>query len=98
MLFQRNDTVLFIGDSITDYNRARPVGEGLNNAWGTSYAAMASSLLCAMYPELHLRMINMGISGNQIRDLDQALANGRPGPEARLGGGAHWHQRRMAAV
>ena len=66
MLFQRNDTVLFIGDSITDYNRARPVGEGLNNAWGTSYAAMASSLLCAMYPELHLRMINMGISGNQI--------------------------------
>lgn len=37
MLFQRNDTVLFIGDSITDYNRARPVGEGLNNAWGTSY-------------------------------------------------------------
>ena len=47
MLFQRNDTVLFIGDSITDYNRARPVGEGLNNAWGTSYAAMASSLLCA---------------------------------------------------
>ena len=71
MLFQRNDTVLFIGDSITDYNRARPVGEGLNNAWGTSYAAMASSLLCAMYPELHLRMINMGISGNQIRALDQ---------------------------
>ena len=71
MLFQRNDTVLFIGDSITDYNRARPVGEGLNNAWGTSYAAMASSLLCAMYPELHLRMINMGISGNQIRDLDK---------------------------
>ena len=71
MLFQRNDTVLFIGDSITDYNRARPVGEGLNNAWGTSYAAMASSLLCAMYPELHLRMINMGISGNQVRDLDK---------------------------
>ena len=71
MLFQRNDTVLFIGDSITDYNRARPVGEGLYNAWGTSYAAMASSLLCAMYPELHLRMINMGISGNQIRDLDK---------------------------
>ena len=48
MLFQRNDTVLFIGDSITDYNRARPVGEGLNNAWGTSYAAMASSRQEAM--------------------------------------------------
>ena len=40
--------------------------------------AMASSLLCAMYRSLHLRMISMGISGNQIRDLDKRLANGRP--------------------
>lgn len=71
MILQKNDTLLFIGDSISDFNRARPVGEGLFNAWGTSYVADAASLLCCMYPELHLRIINMGISGNQIRDLDQ---------------------------
>ena len=45
MLFQKNDTVLFIGDSISDYERKRPVGEGLRNAWGTSYVACAGALL-----------------------------------------------------
>ena len=70
MLFEKNDTVLFIGDSISDYERARPVGEGLFNAWGRSYVADAGSLLCCMYPELRLRIVNMGIGGNQVRDLD----------------------------
>ncbi len=69
MLFEKNDTVLFIGDSISDYERARPVGEGHFNAWGHSYVACAGALLGCMYPELGLRVINMGISGNQIRDL-----------------------------
>ena len=69
MLFEKNDTVLFIGDSISDYERARPVGEGLFNAWGHSYVACAGALLSCMYPELRLRVVNMGIGGNQIRDL-----------------------------
>ena len=71
MLFEKNDTVLFIGDSISDYERRRPVGEGLFNAWGTSYVANASALLSCMYPELGLRLINMGISGNQITSLEE---------------------------
>ena len=69
MLFEKNDTVLFIGDSISDYERARPVGEGLFNAWGHSYVACAGALLNCMYPELCLRVVNMGIGGNQVRDL-----------------------------
>ena len=69
MLFEKNDTVLFIGDSISDYDRAKPVGEGLFNAWGHSYVACAGALLNCMYPELGLRVVNMGISGNQVRDL-----------------------------
>jgi len=69
MLFEKNSKVLFIGDSISDYDRARPVGEGLFNAWGTSYVANVGSLLTCMYPELQLRVVNMGISGNQTRDL-----------------------------
>ncbi|MBR2264047.1 MAG: SGNH/GDSL hydrolase family protein [Firmicutes bacterium] len=71
MLFEKKDTVLFIGDSISDYDRARPVGEGLFNAWGQSYVACAGALLGCMYPELGLRVINMGISGNQVRDLKE---------------------------
>lgn len=70
MILEKNDTLLFIGDSISDYDRTRPVGEGLFDAWGKSYVANAGALLCCMYPELHLRVINMGIGGNQVRDLD----------------------------
>lgn len=70
MLFEKDQTILFIGDSISDYERKRPVGEGLFDAWGKSYVANAASLMSCMYPELGLRIINMGISGNQVRDLD----------------------------
>lgn len=70
MLLEKNDTLLFIGDSISDYERKRPVGEGLANGLGHSYVACAGALLNCMYPELHLRIINMGISGNQVRDLE----------------------------
>ena len=75
MLFEEKDTVLFIGDSISDYERAKPVGEGLFNAWGHSYVACAGALLGCMYPELGLRVVNMGIGGNQIRHLKERWQN-----------------------
>ena len=71
MIFDRGDKILFIGDSISDYSRAKPVGEGLFNAWGTSYVACVGALLGCMYPEEHLRVVNMGIDGNQCRDLEK---------------------------
>lgn len=70
MIFEKNDKIVFIGDSISDYNRARPVGEGLNDAWGHSYVAAVGAMLGSAYPELGLRVVNMGVSGNQVRDLD----------------------------
>ncbi len=70
MLFEKGQTILFIGDSISDYERARPVGEGIFNAWGRSYVADVGALLGCMYPELGLRVTNMGIGGNQVRDLE----------------------------
>lgn len=70
MIFEKNDTLLFIGDSISDYDRKRPVGEGLFNGWGTSYVANVGALLGCMYPEVGVRVKNVGISGNQVRDLD----------------------------
>lgn len=71
MLLEKKDVLLFIGDSISDYERARPVGEGLFNAWGTSYVANVGSLLGCMYPEMQLRVVNMGISGNQVSALEE---------------------------
>jgi lysophospholipase L1-like esterase len=71
MIFDKGDKIVFIGDSITDYERKRPVGEGLFNAWGHSYVADIGSLLCSAYPEMHLRIVNMGVDGNQVRDLEK---------------------------
>ena len=70
MIFEKGDTLVFIGDSISDYDRKRPIGEGLFNGWGTSYVANVGALLGCMYPEMDIRVKNVGISGNQVRDLD----------------------------
>ena len=65
-------TVLFIGDSITDCGRrdsAAPLGNG--------YVRIASELITAKYPAHQLNIINKGISGNTVRDL-----HGRWGDDA----------------
>lgn len=71
MLFEHHDTIIFAGDSVTDMGSANPVGEGLgdNAGSGRSYARLAGSLLEAVYPDLNLRIVNAGISGNTSRDL-----------------------------
>jgi lysophospholipase L1-like esterase len=69
MIFNCGDKIVFIGDSISDYERKRPVGEGLFNAWGRSYIADVGALLCSAYPELRLRVVSMGVDGDQVRDL-----------------------------
>ena len=71
MIFEKQERILFIGDSMTDYSRARPVGQGRPDSWGTSYMAHAASMIVCAYPELNLHFMNVGISGNQIRDLDR---------------------------
>lgn len=58
-----------IGDSITDCDRARPVGEGLFDALGKGYVSLVDGLLTARYPGHRIRMVNMGVSGNTVRDL-----------------------------
>lgn len=58
-----------IGDSITDFERARPVGEGLFGAIGKSYVTLVDAMLKAVAPESRIRVVNMGIGGNTTRDL-----------------------------
>ncbi|MDR1565870.1 MAG: GDSL-type esterase/lipase family protein [Treponema sp.] len=69
MLFNANQKILFIGDSITDFNRKRPVGEGLFEGIGRSYVALVDALLRTGYPELKPRLVNMGNSGDRVREL-----------------------------
>ncbi|WP_019533544.1 SGNH/GDSL hydrolase family protein [Paenibacillus ginsengihumi] len=69
MLLEQNDKLVMIGDSITDCGRKHPVGEGRNEDWGKGYVSQVHSLLHSFYPELGIRVVNMGISGNRVRDL-----------------------------
>jgi lysophospholipase L1-like esterase len=65
MLFEKNRKIVFIGDSITDAGRrdvAVPYGNG--------YVAQLRTMLLARYPDLNLTVINRGISGNTVRDLN----------------------------
>ena len=69
MLIQPNSTLLMIGDSITDCGRVRPVGTGSFDAHGNGYVSFVDALLTARYPEKRIRVINMGVSGDTVRDL-----------------------------
>jgi lysophospholipase L1-like esterase len=63
-IFSTGQRIVFIGDSITDAGR---LGEAAPYGWG--YVALARAFLIARYPELGLRFVNHGVSGNTIRDL-----------------------------
>jgi lysophospholipase L1-like esterase len=70
MLLHPGDSLLFIGDSITDCGRSLFGGEGSPvHDLGDGYVSLIHSALAASYPDLGIRVLNMGISGNTIRDL-----------------------------
>lgn len=69
MLLLKGQKLLFIGDSITDCERAKPDGEGLFGALGKGYVSLVDALLQAVYPQLGIRVVNKGIGGNTVRDL-----------------------------
>ena len=69
MKIRKNSKLVMVGDSITDAGRAQPVGEGMGEALGRGYVALVDALLGASYPELGIRVVNMGTSGNTVRDL-----------------------------
>ncbi|MUG43705.1 SGNH/GDSL hydrolase family protein [Paenibacillus woosongensis] len=71
MLLEKGQKLLFIGDSITDCERQRPDGEGLFSALGKGYVALVDALLQSVYPELGIRVVNKGNSGNTVRDLQE---------------------------
>ncbi len=58
-------TILFQGDSISDAGRERNNYEAL----GDGYVVMTAAWISAARPEIGVRFINRGISGNRIRDL-----------------------------
>lgn len=63
MLFQPQQKIVFVGDSITDAGRREA------SPYGAGYVNQARSLLMARYPELALRFVNRGVSGDTTRHL-----------------------------
>jgi lysophospholipase L1-like esterase len=66
LVFQPGQRLVFIGDSITDAGRRK---EAI--PYGAGYVHLARAFLIARYPELGLEIINQGIGGNTILDLDR---------------------------
>jgi lysophospholipase L1-like esterase len=67
MRIDAGQTLLFIGDSITDCERARPLGEG--DGLGQGYVSLVNALMSVFYPERAIRVLNTGIGGNRVTDL-----------------------------
>jgi lysophospholipase L1-like esterase len=61
--------LLFIGDSVTDCGRLRPVGAGSRAALGDGYVAAVDASLAPLHPARPVRVANMGVSGDTVRDI-----------------------------
>ncbi|AOZ94053.1 SGNH/GDSL hydrolase family protein [Paenibacillus crassostreae] len=61
-----NETVLFIGDSVTDCGRDYSNDSSL----GSGYAFLVAAELGRKYPKKNLNFINRGINGNRVVDLE----------------------------
>jgi lysophospholipase L1-like esterase len=58
-------TILFVGDSITDCGR-----RGDQAPLGSGYVALFRELMIARYPDTSIDVVNKGIGGNTVDDLD----------------------------
>lgn len=68
---QKNDVILFTGDSITDGSRVREVYKSPNmpRALGSGYVTLAAAKIHRQRPELNLKLHNTGINGDTIVKL-----------------------------
>ena len=65
MLFEKDQKIVFIGDSITDCGR-----RDVNAPFGNGYMNLVRAFVTARYPELSLEFVNRGIGGDTVRHLD----------------------------
>ena len=77
LIFQPDDTILFVGDSITDCGRRGPY-----SPYGNGFVRIVHDWLEAGYSNLNLKVVNRGVSGNTSRDLvtrwDKDVAKEKP--------------------
>lgn len=69
MLFNDKDRIVFIGDSITDSGRKRPIGIGLWDGVGNGFVRAIDTLLNVLYPEKIFSIMNMGCNGHTSTEV-----------------------------
>ncbi len=67
MKIQPDSRLVFMGDSVTDCGRSRPISQGLFDPLGKGYPCLVNALFNACYPEYRIHVINMGDSGDTSR-------------------------------
>lgn len=72
MLIEKNDKVLFLGDSITDDGRVADKEDGL----GFGYVRYIRDMFIIKYPDYNVDFVNRGVSGSRVIDLNKRLKNG----------------------
>lgn len=66
----KNDVILFQGDSITDWGRDHAkTAPNDTGTLGSGYVLLTAGQLLIKYPELNLQIHNRGISGNKVYQL-----------------------------
>jgi lysophospholipase L1-like esterase len=66
----KNDVVLFQGDSITDWGRDHAKSfPNDTGSLGTGYVLLTSGQLLLKYPDNNLQIYNKGVSGNKVYQL-----------------------------
>ena len=69
MKIHPNNTLVMIGNSITEWGREKPIREDTLQSLGSGYVYFVHCLIAAADPALRLQILNLGVGGNTIRDL-----------------------------
>lgn len=70
MILEKDTTLLLIGDSLTDCERSRPLGDSLRpDSLGYGYVNLLAALFGAICPEMNIRLLNTGVAGNTVANL-----------------------------
>lgn len=71
MNLNKEETIIFIGDSVTDCGRKKPNGEGsvLSGDYGNGYVNKIRVRLAIDYPTYNIRIINKGSNGERSKEI-----------------------------
>lgn len=71
MLLEKNNRILFMGDSITDCGRNYDAKPATHSSWGEGYVNVINAYTTALLPDKQLMIVNRGISGDTVLDLQK---------------------------